>query len=98
MAVLFDDTYHGPRWRYGLQHRPISSYIIGMGDDPLPRPILFSHRASKDPRFPHGEADWPCEIPPDVSEHHGLVLVEAPVLLDPVAYDRHLANGGSEPD
>ena len=56
MPALLDDTYTGPRWRYGLQHRPISYYVIGTGDGPLPHPILFSHRSSDDPRFPHGEA------------------------------------------
>lgn len=75
MPILYDDTYHGPRWRYGLLHRPISSYFIGRGDGPLPHPILFSHRPSADPRFPHGEADWPCKLPEDQARHHGLVLV-----------------------
>jgi hypothetical protein len=72
VATHFDDTYTGPRWRYGLQHRPISQYITGTS---IPLPILFSHRPSRDPRFPHGEANWPCELPDDAAEHHGLVLI-----------------------
>ena len=76
---LEDDTYPGPRWRYGLMHRPISAYFIGRnGSGDLPHPILFSHRPSRDPRFPHGEADWPCELAADVASHHSLVLVAAP--------------------
>lgn len=68
--LLFDDTYTGPRWRYGLQHRPISSYF-GMAS--LPAPILFTHRPSDDPRFPHGTAEWPCQIPADQAAQLGLV-------------------------
>jgi hypothetical protein len=80
MAMLYHDTYTGPRWRYGLQHRPISAYFLGRdGSGDLPHPILFSHRPTPGDRVhPHGVADWPCEIPPDVARHHGLVLVAAP--------------------
>lgn len=75
---LYDDTYKGPRWRYGLEHRPITQYFnVGT----FPDPILFSDRP--DPRFPyHGTADWPCEIPEEEARHHSLVLVSAPALLD----------------
>lgn len=69
---LHDDLYTGPRWRYGLQHRPITSYF-NVGS--FPDPILFSHRWSDNPRFPHGEADWPCEIPADEASHHSLELI-----------------------
>lgn len=80
MATHFHDEYTGPRWTYGLLHRPISAYFIGScGSGDLPHPILFSHRPSRDPRFRlHGEADWPCELPPDVARHHSPVLVSAP--------------------
>jgi len=82
MPTLEDDTYAGPRWRYGLVHRPISAYFIGRdGSGDLPHPILHSHRPSRDRRFPHGEADWPCELPADVAERHSLVLVSAPTDL-----------------
>jgi len=78
MPTLCDDSYTGPRWRYGLVHRPISAYFLGRdGSGDLPHPILFSHRASRDPRFPHGEADWPCELAPDVASHHSLALISA---------------------
>ena len=77
--ALYDDTYDGPRWRYGLEHRPISNYVIGRnGSSDIPHPILFSHRPSQDRRFPHGEADWPCELSPEQSRHYSLVLVSGP--------------------
>src|SRR5262245_64608530 len=89
MDSLYDDTYDGLRWRYGLQHRPISQYFIGTnGSSDLPHPILFSHRFSRDPRFPHGEADWAVEIPPRLAEHHSLVLISAPSLPSGAALDR----------
>jgi hypothetical protein len=76
MATFCDDTYTGPRWRYGLQHRPISSYFLGRdGSARIPHPILFSHRQSRDPRFPHGTADWPVELPEEEARHHSLVLI-----------------------
>ena len=77
---IFSAAYSGPRWRYGLQHRPITAYLTGRGDGDLPYPILFSHRPSNDPRFPHGEADWSVELPADVARHHSLVLVSSPTL------------------
>jgi hypothetical protein len=84
VAIHFHDTYTGPRWRYGLMHRPISVHVLGRGSSAdIPQPILFSHRPSRDPRFPHGEADWPCELAVDVSEDHGLVLVSEPSLEYP---------------
>ena len=77
MGNLEDDSYHGPRWRYGLLHRPITAYVIGRnGSGNIPHPILFSHRPSNDPRFPHGEADWPFELPENEARHHSLVLVQ----------------------
>lgn len=72
--TLYDDTYTGPRWRYGLEHRPLTNYF-NVGS--FPDPILFSNRP--DPRFPyHGTAEWPCRIPIEEARHHSLVLVEWP--------------------
>lgn len=74
--TLYDDTYEGPRWRYGLEHRPISQYVIGRnGSGDIPHPILCSHRWSRDRRFPHGEADWPIELTEAQARHHSLVLI-----------------------
>lgn len=69
--ALYDDTYTGPRWRYGLEHRPLANYF----NLSFPDPILFSDRP--DPRFRYyGTADWPCEIPEEEARHHSLVLIE----------------------
>lgn len=70
MADLYDDTYHGARWRYGLLHRPITAYLTVRS---IPHPILFSHRQSAE--YPHGTADWPVELPEAEARHHSLVLV-----------------------
>ena len=71
--ALYDDTYTGPRWTYGLEHRPIVNYF----NLSFPDPILFSNRP--DPRFRYyGTADWPCEIPEEEARHHSLVLLKSP--------------------
>jgi hypothetical protein len=73
MAALYDDSYSGPRWRYGLLHRPLANYF----NLSFPDPILFSDRP--DPRFPYyGTAEWPCEIPEEEAWHHSLVLLTTP--------------------
>ena len=72
--ALYDDTYTGPRWRYGLEHRPLANYF----NLSFPDPILHSDRP--DPRFRYyGTAEWPCEIPEDEARHHSLVLLGRPV-------------------
>lgn len=51
--ALYDDTYDGPRWRYGLQYRGITQYM-GCRDletDELIPWVVFSGRKSDDPRF-----------------------------------------------
>lgn len=53
IPALYDDTYDGPRWRYGLQYRAITQYMNCrdlVTDEPIPW-ILFSGRAHDDPRF-----------------------------------------------
>jgi hypothetical protein len=73
--ALYHDTYDGPRWRYGLVHRPITSYFNVPG---LPDPIIKSNLP--DSRYPyHGVADWPEPIPEEEARHHSLVLVAAPI-------------------
>lgn len=55
MAILYDDEYHGPRYRYGLTLRP-----LGAG---VPRGwITFSDRPSTDPRCPFGTVDYPAPL------------------------------------
>lgn len=71
MPYLFDDTYTGPRWRYGLTLRPLAQN----GNSLVGDWITLSDRRSRDPRFPHGTADWPRELLPEQAKHHGLVLI-----------------------
>lgn len=69
-ARVFDDTYTGPRWRYGLALRPISAHGPGSTIDDF---IIYSHRPSTDPRCPHGEVDYPREIPEEIARRLNLV-------------------------
>ena len=62
--ILFDDSYKGPRWRYGLTLRPITQYAGALG---LEEWIVFSDRPSDDPRFPHGTIDYAREIPESIA-------------------------------
>lgn len=67
--LLFDDSYHGPRWKYGLQYRPL---VTGGGapDDF----IVYSDRSSTDPRFRlFGTVDYPRELSDGEIESYQLV-------------------------
>lgn len=76
MATLEDDAYHGPRWRYGLQYRPITSYLGARDletDEVIPW-ILFSGRPSDDPRCRRfGTFDCAVEISPRAVRQFELV-------------------------
>lgn len=55
----FDDTYTGPRWRYGLVYRPL---VAGTAN--VPRGwILHSDRPH--PQLRHGTVDFPRELTPE---------------------------------
>lgn len=69
--VAWDDTYVGPRWRYGLQYRPL---VTGGGapDDW----IVKSDRSSADPRFRlYGTVDYPRELTVHEVEAYQLVAL-----------------------
>ena len=53
-APIFDDSYTGPRWRYGLQYRPASHANIPKGW------IVGSVRPS--PMYRHGTVDYTREL------------------------------------
>ena len=53
-ALLWDDTYHGPRFTYGLTYRPASGANVPRGY------IIYSARPH--PRFAHGTIDYPREL------------------------------------
>lgn len=67
MAIIYDDEYHGPRWRYGLQYRP-----VGAG---TPRGwIVFSDRPSADSRCrSFGTIEYPRPLTADEIKAYQLV-------------------------
>ena len=54
MDYLFDDTYIGPRYRYGLAHRPLA---IGS----VPRGYIIQS-LKPDARFAHGVLEYAQEL------------------------------------
>lgn len=67
--LLFDDTYQGPRFVYGLVHRPVSTYNLPDGF------ILRSQRAH--PSYPaFGTIAYPRELSESETAHYSLVRVE----------------------
>jgi len=56
MTQLYDDTYSGPRWRYGLTYRPL---VTGTANVPKGW-IIWSDRPHAD--FRHGTVDFPREL------------------------------------
>ena len=69
METLFDDTYTGPRWTYGLTYRPLASAQVPDGW------ILWSER--NHPDFPHGTADYPFELSDRQVKSFELNFIEA---------------------
>lgn len=49
--LVYDDTYTGPRWTYGLSHRPLAAFAVPGGW------IIQSDRA--DPAYRYGTVDYP---------------------------------------
>jgi len=70
-SMLFDDTYRGPRWRYGLTARHIVYHLASPANDW----IMYSERPSTDARFPFGTAEYPREL----SEHETRTLQLVPL-------------------
>lgn len=67
MAIIYDDEYHGPRWRYGLTLRPAGNGI--------PRGfIVFSNRIrGVDPRCAFGTIEYPFPLTDEVIEQMSLI-------------------------
>lgn len=65
--ALFDDTYTGDRYTYGLTYRPVGGSNIPEGW------IIWSDRPST--VFAHGTIDYPAELPASKVEHFQLTLV-----------------------
>jgi hypothetical protein len=66
--LIFDDTYRGPRWRYGLSRRHLVHYLGTSVADW----ILYSERHGEDPRFPFGTVDYPRPLPEEEARRHEL--------------------------
>jgi hypothetical protein len=67
---LYDDTYTGPRWTYGLTSRPLGYARVPTGW------IISSDRPH--PRYRFATVDFPIPVPPEQAERFGLELVRGP--------------------
>lgn len=56
-AMIYDDTYNGPRYRYGLTLRPLAMVHIPKDF------ILWSDR--RHPEYPYGTVDYPVQLSAD---------------------------------
>ncbi len=64
--ILFDDTYTGPRWRYGLQYRPLTNAGVPKGW------IVFSDKVHSDyPAF--GTVEYPFELTDEMAKQTDIV-------------------------
>ena len=64
---LFDDTYTGPRWTYGLTYRPLSMASVPKGA------IIHSDRAH--PAYRHGTVDFPRQLTDEEIAGYELALI-----------------------
>ncbi|HAM57622.1 MAG TPA: hypothetical protein DCQ64_20295 [Candidatus Rokubacteria bacterium] len=65
--TLYDDTYTGDRWTYGLTYRPLGYAQVPAGF------IVWSDRPHPDFRF--GTIDYPEPLPERVAQQASLTLV-----------------------
>lgn len=68
--TLFDDTYQGKRWTYGLRYRPAGYANIPDGW------IISSDKPRTD--YPHGSIDYPRELTAEEVEAFQLELIPGP--------------------
>ena len=66
--LLWDSTYVGPRWTYGLTYRPVGYAQVPGGY------ILFSDK--KHPDFAFGTIDYPAPLTDDKAQGFELTLVK----------------------
>ena len=67
-ALLFDDKYKGPRYRYGLELQPP---VLGKIPDGF---ILYSYKGH--PNFHYGTIDYPFKLSDDVVARNKMTIVE----------------------
>ena len=65
--ILYDDTYTGPRFTYGLTYRPLAQSQVP--DDW----IIWSNKEHKD--FPFGTIDYPFEVAPEKVKSFQLIQI-----------------------
>lgn len=65
--LLYDDTYTGPRFTYGLTYRPLVTGAVPQGW------ILFSDRPHE--RYRHGTVQYPRELTAEECAAYELTLV-----------------------
>ncbi len=65
--VLFDSSYGGPRWTYGLQYRPLAKAQVPDGW------IIQSNR--QHPDFQFGTVDYPVLLPEEKVRNFQLQLL-----------------------
>lgn len=68
--VVFNDSYVGPRWTYGLTYRPAGYASVPNGW------VLGSVRPHED--FRHGIIDYPFELPDKDVNSYELTLISSP--------------------
>ncbi len=67
--MLFNDTYNGPRFTYGLQYRPLIQAQVPDGW------IIWSDREHEDYQF--GVTDYPFEIESEKAKSFEMILVKS---------------------
>lgn len=67
--TLFDDTYDGPRWTYGLKFRPVSYANVPDG--------WIIHSGQEHPDFKFGTIDYPFDLG-EKAASMDMVLVQKP--------------------
>jgi len=67
MKAIFNDTYTGRRWSYGLKYRPLAKAQVPDGW------IIQSNR--EHPKFKFGVVDYPFELTEEQVQNFQLALV-----------------------
>jgi len=65
--VLFDDSYNGLRWTYGLQYRPLAKAQVPDGW------IIQSNR--EHPGFRFGTVDYPFQLSKEKAQNFQLIEI-----------------------
>jgi hypothetical protein len=69
-TTIFHEDYHGPRWTYGLVHRPF-------GIAAQPKGHIVGSLNEQHPDYRYGTIDYPFELSGEEIYSYELVFVEA---------------------